>query len=141
MKKLLGSFIGLIACTTLSTAFADTDPFYLTTPEQAAEYCPAANDLTFTATNPKIIHSKGIVTGRNTAAFTSTDATGNHYVLEPQHLSGSTIQDAQFSNTPGYYGFISDHNIHCYYKYTNFTGGSVNLILVSEQIMNPIAAK
>lgn len=53
----------------VSSAFASNDFTPFTTIEQAQQYCPAVNALTFAPNNPDIQNSAGTIRGNNRIAF------------------------------------------------------------------------
>jgi hypothetical protein len=123
MKKLLPLCVLVLAAFAANSAFAFT-PF--TTIAQAEQYCPALDNLTFKPVNPSNPHSIGTINGEKKNINFKSDSGAMH----PKYLDANNIiQDVQFRNTNGIYGYISGNNTVCLYSYPGFTGVSVALIL------------
>ncbi|GEM_PF-3080040 len=130
MKQIISILFASVICG--STAFAANDFIPFTTIDQAKQYCPPINGLTFTANIPTP-DSAGVITGNNRVtfeSFTNPPKSAGH----PQNMdSTGLIQDAQFrfvsDPAPGKYGYMSNGVVTCFYSYTRITGIQYLLIM------------
>lgn len=114
MKKIF-SIVAIITAGLTSSAFASNDFTPFTTIEQAQQYCPATNGLTFTPNNPSIPNSAGSIKGNNRTAFESIPP---KQAVKPKNMDTSgVITDATFRSAEGLYGYISNNVITCLYTY------------------------
>lgn len=115
MKKLLS--IALISILSITTAFAANDFIPFKTVEQAQQYCPATNALTFIPNIPTLETSGGAIIGKNRIAFESfpSKSAMRPKNMDPNHV----ILDAHFRSAEGMYGYISNEAVTCLYSYTS----------------------
>ncbi len=95
--------------------------------QEAEQYCPAINALTFTPNNSHVTYSAGTVTGmHDTIAFESMPPKQSLY---PKSLSKQNIiQDAKFREVAGIYGYFN-RVATCFYSYAGFNDTAVGLVL------------
>ena len=122
MKKILA----LITLTLFSLpVFAFTA---ITSVEEAQQYCPATTGLTFVATNANVENGAGSITGYNIKNTKFTNFSPSP-ATRPKYVDGNgVIQDAQFREANGMYGYLTDNAITCFYTYTDFAGLHVALV-------------
>jgi hypothetical protein len=126
MKKILSIF-SLLCAGAISPAFAANDFIPFLTIEQAEQYCPAVNSLTFTPNNPTVPNSAGAVTGNKGIAFENIPA---KKATRPWSMDASgLILGVSFRDADGMYGYSSNNVITCLYSYTNVFDWKYNLVL------------
>ncbi len=126
MKKIFSVFIVLFVGL-MSSAFASNDFTPFTTIEQAQQYCPAVNGLTFTSNNLMDPKSIGSITGNNQVVFESIPP---KIALHPKNMdTNSLITEAEFRSADGIYGYISNNIITCLYSYTTIYNMKYNFVM------------
>lgn len=125
----ISPLITLLTLSLSTAAFADNDVVPFTTLEQAEQYCPPINALTFTPNSSSVPHSAGNITGTNQLAFASVPVNA---ALSPKNLdSNGFVTDVQFRSSNGIYGYSSNNVITCLYAYPTFTDAAYALVLRS----------
>lgn len=116
MKKIL-LILGLYLSFT-TAAFAELTTF--TTIEQAEKRCPSIKTLKFAPNSPSITNLLGTVTGKKGIEFESFPPRN---APRPMNMNSTNIiQDANFNNVKGSYGFVANKVISCFYSYKASNG-------------------
>ena len=128
MKKYISLLILLITSSLSISATASTDQAFtpFTTLAQAQQYCPTVTTLVFTQKLPGLPNGAGTISSFfNKVSFNSTAS-----ALHPQNVDpNGVIQNIQFRDVSGIYGYLSGNVINCFYSYPGFTGVTVGLIM------------
>jgi len=132
MKKSLIVLMTAAVSLTAITAFANS-PIVFKTKEQANQYCPALDQLTFTPVSIALIKKGKITANKNGKSFTSVAPDGSVYVSRPKKLySKSTVADVNYRQVLGAYGRMVNGKITCLDSYETYTGVSYALVLQSK---------
>jgi len=125
MKKVLSAVTALLGIVFMFPAFAVSDFTKFTTIEQAEQYCPALNGLTFTSNDPSNPKSVGSIEGNNHVVFVNVSPAPHPLNMD----TNGVITDAQFRKVGEIYGYISGNTVTCLYSYTSIFNTTYNLIM------------
>ena len=122
MKKIMAI---LILTGLATTVLADTNTSF-TTPDMAAQHCPATNGLIFTA-DPRMPNNNfGRIDGEKSGIY----FTNAQPIYFPPRSLTNPIQGVNFRKSgDNTYGNITDNIISCFYSYPGFTGQSIPLTM------------
>ncbi len=121
MKKVILMAVALAASFISVPALAVDEVF--NTLAQAEANCPLNGTPIFTAVRPTDPDSIGYITGSsNGKDFISVEQQQKRQMQRPINCTDAScvVTSAALNNTRlGYYGYISGHNIVCFYYYSN----------------------